>query len=941
MPDDLIKYAFVGGVLSPKLFGRTDLEKFDLGLAEGMNWFVDYQGGITTRPGLEFVDYTLFNDAPTKFVPFRFAPNLANTYVIMFSNQAIHFFQDGAPVVEAAVSTITNITQGNPPTVTRAAHGINNNDRIVISGVVGMTEINERQFRVRNVTANSFDLYEPIAVVQAADTTGYSAYVSGGSFNRIYAITSPYLSADIPDLRAYQIRDTIRLTRHEYRVRNLTRIDHTNWVLSEEIIGNQNTRPTGVAVVPSSAGQASVGFVVTAVDVDGVESLPSTMSVEDLIVNYTTTAGSVTVTWTGIANTKYYNIYRTLVLPESDSGSADDATVTRAEQVGYVGQAFAPRFVDPNIIADFTRSPPQYNDPFAHEAIEQINVTAGGAGYPVTATVTASLGSGFEGFPIVDPSGAIIAVVVLRGGQGYLGTAISFGGGGAGATAVAILSPSEGGYPQVSCIAQQRQVYAATANDPLTLWWSRAGYFDNFDISQVVSAKDAIEFEIDSEEVASILHLVEVQSGLLVMSQTGIWMLRGLEGEAITASDAIADPQNYRGCSKVPPIKIDNDLLYVEGKGTTVRLLTNYSDLTKKYTGQDVSILSNHLFDSDNKIEGWAFASNPHNLIWAYRTDGKFTPFTLVKEQDVYAWSICETQGIVTDVCTVQENGVDSTYMAVRRYIDGTWRKYVERLARRDFKHVEDAFCVDSGLSTVYNYQNVRLDVSAATGSASFFSDAAIFNSGQIGHIIRSGGGKAVITQFIHASHVIATIIRDITNVMPETLKPLQSKPLSWSIDPPLTSIGGMWHIEGQTVQILADGNVLPPQVVVDGRVPLVGEPSTAKAGLKFTCTAKTLPITASGVVIEGKLKRPISVGVRVYNTRGLKVGDTVVSNDLYEMKERTDELYGEPTRLQQDNKFVTINARFDVNGQVYIVQDQPLPATVIGLITSLEVGDD
>lgn len=936
MPEPIIKYAFVAGVLSPKFFGRTDLEKYDLGLAEGMNWFVDYQGGISTRPGLEFVDYTLFNDLATKFVPFRFAPNVANTYVILFSNLACHFFQDGAPVVETAVTGITAITQASPGVVTRAAHGLSNGQRVILSGIVGMTELNGQEVQVRNVTADTFELFLPIAVTTALSTSAYTAYSSGGQFERIYSITTPYAAADLALLRAYQIRDTIRLTHPNYAVRNLTRLGHTSWTLAEEVIGNFNDRPGTPTVTASAAGQASVGFAITAVNYDGEESLPSSMRVQDNIVNYPTTEGSVTVTWASAVDTQYYNVYRTIVLPESDTGSNADATVTKAEELGYVGRSWATRFVDPNIIPDFTKAPPEYTNPFAPGSIEQITVTAGGSGYPVTAGVTASLGSDFLGFPIVNPDGSIAAVVVRRGGTGYTGTTISFTGGGTGATATASVTPTTGIYPSVSAICQQRQVYAASLNDPLTIWFSRAGYFSNFDVSQVVADKDAMDFDIDSEEVASILHLIDVQSGVLVMSQTGIWLLRGNEGEAITPNDAIADPQNYRGCSAVPPIKIDNDLLYVEGKGTTVRLLANYSDLTKKYTGQDVSILSSHFFTPTNKIEAWAFASNPHNLIWSVRTDGKFLPFTLVKEQDVYAWSICETQGIVTDCCTVQENGVDSTYFAVRRYIGGTWRKYIERLTQRTFTQVEDAFCVDSGLATTHTYPDARLDMATATGSNVLFTtDASVFVSGDVGKIIRAGGGKGTIVNFNSGTSVNVNITRTITNVMPETGKPLQVKSGSWTMDSTLSSIGGMWHLNGQSVYVLADGAVQGPLTVVDGRVSVTDSPSQAFAGLKYTCVARTLPPVADGAVIESRKKRPVGVAVRIYDTLGLKIGDTRAAADLYP----TDDV-GDVT-LQTEQQFKVINAPFDVNGQVYMVQDNILPATVIGLVTDLEVGDD
>ena len=51
---NLIQYAYVSGEISPTLYSRSDLEKYDLGLALARDYFVDYRGGISTRPGSEF-----------------------------------------------------------------------------------------------------------------------------------------------------------------------------------------------------------------------------------------------------------------------------------------------------------------------------------------------------------------------------------------------------------------------------------------------------------------------------------------------------------------------------------------------------------------------------------------------------------------------------------------------------------------------------------------------------------------------------------------------------------------------------------------------------------------------------------------------------------------------------------------------------------------------
>lgn len=68
---------------------------------------------------------------------------------------------------------ITNITQASPPVVTSAAHGLSDGDVIYIVNVSGMTEVNGEIFIVANTDTNTFEL-------QGADSTGYTAYSSGG-----------------------------------------------------------------------------------------------------------------------------------------------------------------------------------------------------------------------------------------------------------------------------------------------------------------------------------------------------------------------------------------------------------------------------------------------------------------------------------------------------------------------------------------------------------------------------------------------------------------------------------------------------------------------------------------------------------------------------------------------------------------------------------------
>lgn len=73
-----------------------------------------------------------------------------------------------------SVKTITGATAAFPVVVTSTSHGLANGTVVVITGVVGMTQLNNRAFIIANQATNTFEL-------KGVDGTTYTAYTSGGS----------------------------------------------------------------------------------------------------------------------------------------------------------------------------------------------------------------------------------------------------------------------------------------------------------------------------------------------------------------------------------------------------------------------------------------------------------------------------------------------------------------------------------------------------------------------------------------------------------------------------------------------------------------------------------------------------------------------------------------------------------------------------------------
>tara|TARA_R110002072_G_scaffold273239_1_gene433939 strand:+ start:5749 stop:8559 length:2811 start_codon:yes stop_codon:yes gene_type:complete len=74
-----------------------------------------------------------------------------------------------------ATASITAITQADPAVVTSASHGLAVGDEVELDSIVGMTELNNRRFRVGVTTTNTFEL-------AGEDSSAYTAYSSAGTW---------------------------------------------------------------------------------------------------------------------------------------------------------------------------------------------------------------------------------------------------------------------------------------------------------------------------------------------------------------------------------------------------------------------------------------------------------------------------------------------------------------------------------------------------------------------------------------------------------------------------------------------------------------------------------------------------------------------------------------------------------------------------------------
>lgn len=529
---------------------------------------------------------------------------------------------------------------------------------------------------------------------------------------------------------------------------------------------------------------------------------------------------------------------------------------------------------------------------------------------------------------------------------------------GSGATATLSIGPEQNTFPSVAAYFQQRRVYANSLNNPDTYWMSQPGLFSNMDASIPTIASDSITGTPWAQQVNGIQFLVPMPGGLVVLTGKGAWQVNGGQTAAITPSNQVATPQAYNGCNGiVQPITINYDILYVQSKGSIWRDLS-YNFFTNIYTGTDLTVLSNHLFTDYQMVQA-AWAEEPYKLLWCVRSDGTLLCLTYLKEQEVYSWTRHDTNGLFVGVCSVTEPPVDAVYVIVKRYVQGAWRYYSERMDDRTWDNVEDSFCVDSGLSYPQRFPDAEMAPSAATGSNVLFTATApVLDPTMFGQIIRIDGGKAQVVDYVDVSRVRCNILEPLTTLVPNdpNKMPVPAPSGEWSVSGLTQTVSGLNHLEGLTVTALADGSVVPNQVVTNGSISLIAPASKIVVGLPYTCQVQTMYIDAPtpGGTVQNRRKNISAVGVRVESTRGLQVGadqpDSAAKQnsaapawtDMNEIKERTQFVpAGQAVPLYTGDYYKAITSGWDVKGQIAVQQVYPLPASVLSIVSYWQDGDN
>lgn len=501
---------------------------------------------------------------------------------------------------------------------------------------------------------------------------------------------------------------------------------------------------------------------------------------------------------------------------------------------------------------------------------------------------------------------------------------------------------SSGNYPGAVSYYEQRRCFAGTTNAPQNIWMTRTGTESNMSYALPIQDDDSINFRVAAREANTIRHIVPL-TNLVLLTSSAEWRVTSVNSDAITPTTVSVKPQSYVGASNVQPVVINNQMIYSAARGGHMRELA-YSWQASGFVTGDLSLRAPHLFDNLT-VADLCYAKAPQPIVWTVSSNGKLLGLTYVPEQQVGAWHQHDTDGTFESCCVVAEGNEDVLYVVVKRLINGSSVRYVERMASRQFTAQADAFFVDSGVT--FNGANTGATTVTVTGgtlwngsedltitaSAALFAYPATTDVNDAIVFTDAAGTSYRLTIFQTTSTTVAKA--RVEGTLPAAYRNTATASFSFARD----SISGLTWLEGKTVNILADGAVHPQRVVTSGAISLVRASSKVQIGLPITADLNTLPWWAQldAAFGQGRTKNVNKVWLRVYRSSGIFAGPD--SDNLTEAKQRTTENYGLPPALKSDEIQINITPQWNNSGQVFVRQADPLPLTVVSMTLEVAIG--
>ncbi len=240
----------------------------------------------------------------------------------------------------------------------------------------------------------------------------------------------------------------------------------------------------------------------------------------------------------------------------------------------------------------------------------------------------------------------------------------------------------DNGFPASAAFYQDRLFFSGTAANPLSVWASQSGNYDDFGVHQTPQDDDGLSFALVSGQVSRCWSFLSLTC-LLGFTPVSEWKITaGASGTAITPSNIYAVQQTSEGSwNGIDPLIINNRAIFVTADQQHVRDIA-YDYSTDSFRGNDLTLYNRDLFEN-KAIISWDYQRSPDSIVWICQDDGTLLSFTYVQDQEVMSWARHTTDGKFKSVAVAMNTSGSSTYevyFIVERTVNGQAVRYIESM---------------------------------------------------------------------------------------------------------------------------------------------------------------------------------------------------------------------------------------------------------------------
>ena len=760
-------------------------------------------------------------------------------------------------------------------------------------------------FQFNTDPANNYVLIFQAGTIKIAQADGLIAAT----------LANPYSMSRVYGISFAQVADVLYLAHPSYALRKITRsgtASNYSWAIDTVKLNASLPapgRPTvewhrGSGTGSADNETATLRYVVTSVDADGVESVAS--AIGSCRGRYPTDwiqGDYVRVLWPLVTGAAQYNVYRESAgyygfIGTSSSTSTTDAVVAGIKVDGTAYTKMGNYRIETH--SSYNPGTDTYGSYYTLASGGSSPVFQGAAEYYAYNSATgawwcvnkASLNASFGPEDVTVWGGSQNSGRYPSGTSGGVSISATWQGG----TTVGVFTDenyepdtaqtpkknwnpfANGNNPCSVAFHQQRMWLGGGSKNPATIYASRTGDYESFRKSMPLQDDDALEYVLASGSVDDVKWLVSFDS-LLIGTSGAEYKCAASKSAAITPSDCQITVQSYWGSKDLQPLIIGQSIMHCQRSGSHVRDLY-YTLESDGYAGNDLSVLAPQLVESAGIVQ-WCYQQSPSSCVWAVRSDGVLLCLTYMKEQNVFGWSRHVTDGRVKSVAVVNGADEDVVMLVVQRTVNGAAKYYLERLMPR-FKEsdgIADAWYVDAGM---------RVEPAP------------------------DEDGRRVVCS-------------------------------------------GLSHLAGRTVSVLSDGSPEEHAVGADGTFSLdfpLPAGRTALVGLGYVSAMAPLPMETDmqgGGSTLGKRRAYGKCVVRMHRSvggayaasklNGLWDADAWKELDFYEFP-FLPEKWGEACQPYSGDIEISLPSGQDPDSTIWIKQDKPLPLRVVSIMCDVHFGE-